>query len=85
MATKHSPDKTMNLAIELQQFLDETLQGATDEVSDDVENNEPDNKEGMMVFLVRKDGLAYEVHVVPTKAPPVEPSDEKEATTTNVG
>ena len=61
----HSQDKTMDLATELQQFLDETLQGATDEVSDGIVLNEEHNPESSYSFQVRKDDLIYEVHVIP--------------------
>lgn len=61
----HSPDKTMNVAVELQQFLDETLVAAADDVSDGVEVNEPDNPESMMIFQLRKGGLIYDIQVLP--------------------
>lgn len=61
----HSQDKTVNLAIELQQFLDETMDGATDEVGDEVEQQAPEVKMTAASFEVRRDGLAYSVSVTP--------------------
>lgn len=63
--SNHEPSKTASLAVELQQFLDDTMQGATDEVGDAVNLNEEGNPETSFNFEVRKDGLCYDIHIIP--------------------